>query len=558
MTLREVLTERSWRHLVEFVDFTLQPLLEGASSDAERDRATELHLITFREFESLLKLAVDRRDAETLAAIDDAWTDTPDDPWWLWEEQAAYEEDPAQTRIGRDRLVARMGVAMWTAHELAHEQDPVQRERLVSMLRNLGSHFGTLDHLFLALEWALEQEDGRQWDTWFLGQLSERRAHFIPTRQQLLGVTLLVALDRVTDGAAVKPRAWMRDSWNEIDATLKRIESEPELWRPVLGLEATVSGEAAPSETPRAPALEDRVRTLRETLEVGRDGAEEARRDEIRRAAPDPSKRSDLRGRILSGFAETRVVHYIVHWAGAATRLDAMPQDHERQVLRTWLSKELLVPEGRMVGIDFVARDLVRASARAEFNQLLMAMPDQAPEPVDGALGSYVRRRISDLREDRIEPSLIVMPISWDARRALDLQAVGDEWSRHLTAEAARALEGVVDGVPVLDSPLVEDRLWIIDVRQAVVWEEWPSDDDSGLAFDIRFFDEAAAGQLLAEHPEIREEGKTDAQVIQDLRTKALLTLAMCFRAGSGNPGAAVGVELPEELRRPRRPAAAE
>ncbi|HEX2126397.1 MAG TPA: hypothetical protein VHF45_07555 [Thermoleophilaceae bacterium] len=175
-----MLTERSWRHLVEFVDFTLQPMLRDATSERDRDRALELHLLAFSEFESLLKLTVDRRDRATLTSIDNVWSEVAEIPRWLWDEDAAHHQDQAQTRIARDRVVGRMGVALWAAHEAAREQDPAVRTRLLQMFRQVSAHLDTLDHLFLAEEWADEEEDARQWDRWFLEQLPERPTQRAP------------------------------------------------------------------------------------------------------------------------------------------------------------------------------------------------------------------------------------------------------------------------------------------------------------------------------------------------------------------------------------------
>jgi hypothetical protein len=548
MTLREVLTERSWRHLVEFVDFTLGPMLRDATDSTEQERVVELHLIAFREFESLLKLAVDGRDETTLSKVDEVWSEVVEDPWWLWDEQPAYEENPVQTPIARDRAVGRMGIAMWAAHEAARENDVSIHERLLRMLRQIGRHFDTLDHLLLGSDWAQEQEDRRQWDNWFLAQLPERQAHFIPTRQQLLFVTLLLALDRISHGAVVRPRPWMRERWQEIDESLRRIEAEPERWAAVLSPEATVAAEPAPSATPHRPSLQTRVDLLRGVLASGRDAAEEAERAQIREARPDPKKQTELREQILQGFAEQRLLHPMLERVAAITKLASVPEGYERQVLRTWLPKALFVPEGRMVGIEFVAGDLVRASVRAEIGQLLAALPDTS-EPVAGDLGSDVRDRLGALRDANREPSLVLMPISWRARGALRLEPIGQELAEQLGQTVANALEGTLDGVPVLDTPLLEDRLWAIDLRRAIRWEEWPSDEDSGIAFEVRFFDRAAAEQLLAQHPEVREEGRTDEDAVQDIRSKVLLQLALCFRAQPRATDAAFALLLPEELR---------
>jgi hypothetical protein len=219
-------------------------------------------------------------------------------------------------------------------------------------------------------------------------------------------------------------------------------------------------------------------------------------------------------------------------------------------VLRTWLPKELFVPEGRLVGIDFVADDLVRESISAEFRELLSALPETEGVAAAEDLGVAVRQALVEQRDAGREPSLVLTPISWRALEALQLEPIPATTVDDLGENLAKTIEGMVDAVPVLDTPLLDDRIWIVDLRAAVRWEEWPSDEDSGLTMEIRFFDRAAAEQLLVDHPEAREADRTEDQNIQDIGTKALLELGLCFRAVPSASDAAVAVLVPEPLRR--------
>ncbi|HEX4345277.1 MAG TPA: hypothetical protein VHZ31_06915 [Solirubrobacteraceae bacterium] len=94
-----------------------------------------------------------------------------------------------------------------------------------------------------------------------------------------------------------------------------------------------------------------------------------------------------------------------------------------------------------------------------------------------------------------------------------------------------------------------KDRFWVLDLAQAIRFEEWPSDEDSGLRFELRSFDdELSAAAFLVDHPEAAASDKTGEEALLVIRDRVLISLRLCWRILSGEPQAARSVAIPREL----------
>jgi hypothetical protein len=553
MSVGDIVAEQGWRWLFEFVNFKLEPQLRETVDADERRRLAELVVSTFRQIEATLKLSVDRRDYSTLAGIDTRWDDAIEDPWWLWEGSHAVE-DELTTNIARWRAVSRLGIAMWAAHEAARDNDQPSRETAILMLRHIGGHFAVLDRLFLTYQWAYEDEHSRQemhpWTDWYLSQLPEGRAYSIPTTEELMLAVLLLAAERIREGDVVRPRRWMEEQWDQIKTTLEQIESQEGRWAPLLSASVPVSAGLVPNEPSASQSLEDQVSLLRTVLAVGREKADEARQDEIRRAPPDPAKERELRERILKGFDQQRVLGYLAREARLTKQLGERPAGYERNVLRAWLPKQLLITGGRMVGIDMVAGDLVRASLRAEVQELLKALPSRSDVAVTNEPSVDVREAVRALGISTPTAAAILIPIPlvWETKRRLELDPIPEDVMDWLGEPRARRIEGTVGGIPVIDTPLLSDRVWIVDLARAVTWEEWPSDENSGLELSLQYFDRETAMQFLREHPETKDPEQSDEDWERIVRAQVLLQSFNCFRVVQADPEGATELVLAPEL----------
>jgi hypothetical protein len=156
------------------------------------------------------------------------------------------------------------------------------------------------------------------------------------------------------------------------------------------------------------------------------------------------------------------------------------------------------------------------------------------------------------MRERGLAPSLIVTPISWRLQHELGLEDFRRSPTQHALVPLAHANDfiGIIDDVPVLDlAPLAEDRLWVLDLPAFMRMVEWPSENDSGVSFELRIFDANQAVEFIAQHPEVRGTRSAEETAL-DLQEKVLISVHLCWLLQALEPDAAVAVEVPEEFRR--------
>ena len=198
----------------------------------------------------------------------------------------------------------------------------------------------------------------------------------------------------------------------------------------------------------------------------------------------------------------------------------------------SWMPKSFFTSDSRLVGLEMVSGDLSRVTGRAEVDELIAALSAGDPPAAEGALADTVSAVIAAMRLSGRSPSLIVIPLGWELRLTLGLVRQGSFEEAYPMVPLARRkdFEGVFDGVPVIDFPQVpEDRLWVIDLAAALRFREWPSDEESGIRFELESFDEQQATAMLAEHPEVRGEGRSDEEAIHEIQERVLLTLTICW-----------------------------
>jgi hypothetical protein len=567
----ELLLHRSWSYLLDVGD-DLEALVEEGD-EATIESAVELGFAQFAAINRLLKACLDVGDLETFARVEQRWREILEELWLPdeWPIGSTVESDdqanvPDLRELVRFRQILCFGLAMWAVHIVAADNDRTMVERAAAALRQLAGRFGDIEGLLDLFEAATDREehDSVPWSEWFLAELPERQAHFIPTRQELLTTALLLAVPLITPDEPPKllPREWFAWRKEEIDRTLDRLASEQDKWLPTVAPIMRPSTESvrrddldARESAPEPPAQQwqRRVRRLGTLLDRGREEQEERERAVLRTTELDPDRVAQFRDETLRATREARMLHATFRLHGSIRDHSERPAGARALVSRSWMPKSLFTRDSRVVGLDMAARQLSRVTRAAEGDQLREVLPSDHPRSTSGSISELVAVTIRDMRNENLHPSLLLLPIGFELHRALGLQAFGNRPTVHPLVPAAYGtrFDGVFDDVPAASLPQVpRELMWVIDLSAAATMHEWPSDENSGVRFELQEFSEAGAVALLAEHPEVADPEATREQAIADLQERVLLSLHLCWAIAPGRPGAAIPIEIPPELRR--------
>lgn len=395
-----------------------------------------------------------------------------------------------------------------------------------------------------------EDEDRQPWGDWFLNELPTGEAHWIPTQAELLFTTVLLSTLLIgTEPPALAPQPWIRWRGDEVDGALQRLEDGAAIWSVLVPVPALDTGLASP-DLDSLDWWHRRVDVVRTMFSRLKDETEADELDRIRKAPLDPDRVGTFRGNLLTATRQARLVHDLFQVQATVEQLDSPPERRVPMVSRSWMPKSYFTPDSDVIGLDWVAGDLARVTVNSEI-QALLATLEGTSRAREGPLLESVKAAIRELSEDGLRPSLIVVPIGWDLRRALELPPRHANISHELIPVARmRDFEGVIDDVPVIDFPHVPgDRLWVLDLAAAARMREWPSDEHSGITFELRDFNEQQAREMLNEHPDVRQEGQGDIDAIHSLQERLLLTLTICWDISKCQPDSAIQIAVPEDLR---------
>ncbi|MBE2319800.1 hypothetical protein DVA67_027800 [Solirubrobacter sp. CPCC 204708] len=561
----ELLLHQSVDHLFA-ARWAVESAFSGSSDALTEDEGRDLGFSFFNAVNGLLKSAIDLADEATFATVERKWEAMFDEVWLpafphadlahAFNERRGGEVQSELLALLRRREILRFGLAMWVVHLLERPQ-PVERSAF------LHTAFGVLASQFPNVEWVLdaydastaaEESDKPPWTMWFLAELPDEAAHFIPTSEKLLLTALLLCTRLVAPGepSELRPRDWFEWRHEEIQALLGRLVQERDRWQPVLGVADAfdTTSTATPPDPERGWSQRlDRLATL---LASGREAQQDVERERVRNASIDETRLDEVRQPALRSAAEYRVLRDTLALQGNVNELREPPPDNAGLVAYNWAPKSFFVSESGVLGLDMMGRDLARSARTAEAQQLFAALPDVASSLEQGDLRSALSKTIEGMRTDGFHPSLIVLPINWQVERELGLTAFGATPVQHQTVPPSHQRDfcGIFEDVAAIDfAGAPDDRVWVLDLREAIRFDEWPSDSDSGVRLEFRSFDEASAAGFLSEHPEIRK-GRTSEEAVRFLLERVLITMRLCWRITGGNPRAARALEIPEELRR--------
>jgi len=559
----DLLRDRSRSYLLDLGLDVEQDLTGGNATPPEREKALALGRALFTQVNALLKSTLDAQDLPTFTEAERDWARMFEDQYVPREEvepeglvgiEAGAPTNAVRTLV-RYRETLWLGLAMWAAHLYEKKASEQRNDMRIDALRILSQHFPDVEDLLATYERASEgeEEDRLPWSDWFLSELPTREAHWMPTQRELLFATvLLTTLLTPPDPPALKPKAWVIWRDQDITGALKRLDEQAAVWSILIPVPTLNTGLA--TEDPQSLQWwHDRVATVRDMFARLKADTEAEELAKLRDAPLDPDRVGAFRSHLLENTRQSRPIVEIFRVQSEVERLDEPPEAHTPMSSRSWMPKSFFTPDSRVIGLDMAAGDLARVTANAEITQLLAVLPSVDPRTSDEPVASTVAAAIDELRGAGRRPSLIVIPIGWDLRRALGIQGWRALPEAHplIPLTRRRDFEGVFNGVPVIDFPHVPtDRLWVLDLAGAARYREWPSDEDSGIHFELQPFDEPAAVAMLAEHPEVRADGHTDMQAIHSLQERLLLTMTMCWEIVAHEADAAIPIAIPSELQR--------
>lgn len=547
--------ERASRYLLEYDLYVEEPFRETGSSTEERVLAMGLGRSLYLQINAILKLALEDGDIETFRHLEAKWAD-------LFEDEAGYVYGPGResattpAALRSYRLVLVLGLAMWAARLYAKSDPPApaSEDSRVECLRILAGRFADPEALLDAHEDAVDREQaderGVPWTNWFLGEFGEG-VHGIPTEPELLFTALLILVGRSDFDLAdleLRPRTWQRHSAQETKAALKRLREEADRWSAVFEI-PTEAEAGAPESTDWA----SRVNRVEVLLEAAASAAEDERRAEIRAAPLDPARVEEFRNAVLEEVSESRVVRDLFAHQGALRGRNEQPEG-ERAIIPEFISKGVFTSPPRVLGLTSTARMFGRQARRSESEALARALEEIKAEPFEGDIASRLRRAIDEMGEGEHPASLLLIPRSWRLREALGLAPWGAPEaidSELVPLGHSRAFAGLFEGVPTLElSGVPDERLWLVNLPAVALFEEWPSERDSGFLLELRDFDPRSAAEMLAEHPEIQGANEGPEEALRTLQEKVFAKLVFCWRIEAGSATGGISLAVPKDLQR--------
>ena len=557
----QVLEERSYRHLLEFVRFYLQPRLDRGLIAARLEIADYIQ-IAFAQIQALLKLGVDAGRTDFVRALDGHWgtllqhwhgENLEPNPATIpyLEDAVAQGQTDAVARLARAqdnarlveavrrlqdyRTTARFGLALW-----AWRQQPTSwRESF----RYFSTHFPGITQITSATTYAIEESyrDQMPWSDWILNQLQEGEAHFIPTTEAIIDTFVAMAIRAIVPGEEVRPLP--ATDWFEqyLDYARNAIS------------EAITDGRNSD-----LPDVADRARILTDAVQQAAQAQANQERLRIIAAPLVQAKVDEFREQARAALLESRVVPDLLRLTGGVTQLEVRPEDPP--LIESYTTKRTLIEGGRMVGVDMIAKDIARQVAHLELRQLVEPMSDvprTAIVPADVAaqvqyeFAEQLRRLIMRAgTEPTGDGVMLFLPIEWRLFQALGLPFLGTgtsaptEWS--LSKATAHDFVGDFSGIPVFRFPEVPDGvLYLVDLRRYVRADAWPLTDAEQLA--IRTLSEDDARQR-AEGTPSREELGVEETALR-WREQVFFRVDPGFRLHDGRDISAVtAVEIPASL----------
>jgi hypothetical protein len=335
-SIRDWMTERSWRWPKEIADFYIARELDAASTSEELEQIRGFATYSLRVYQDLLKLMADKRDITAFATVAREFRKLYERFWGAEDQPRAavlrlqldHADDDAQRaslkmqlklQEKRDEIVRALNMAIdeiflaLAGRILAQYLEAPRDEQAGKLLDAIKAMLpNTLERLAATFSEASgsRTSDGWGWHEWDL--VADGKAHFVDTFTKLNQIFLVRALQIL---AGLSPEARERVQFptshtlaemaregnpQGLLATLNAIEANPERWQIVLTQDAR-----------------NCIGALRDRLAAARTAEQQLAAERTRNAPLDPEKISEFRAELVRSFADSGRLRAILHAKGA-------------------------------------------------------------------------------------------------------------------------------------------------------------------------------------------------------------------------------------------------
>jgi hypothetical protein len=520
----DLLRERSHSYLL---DARLGAELTFQAADAsieELERAVALTRSLFSRLNVILKLALDAGDLDRFAETEREWSGMFQDLWVYDDPRLQTPQQRALAPLLRQRDVYRLGLVMWCAHRLLVDERANPAETAWGNgLQVLLSRFESLSHVIDTYDAAVQHDrSGGSWTSWFLEGTASGTAHVIPTDSKLLfgALVLGTALSASNDQAPLEPRQWMARDREDYEKVLDELLDTSEKWAWL------VPGVIESSRD----AWTHGVGIVRRLLAEARAETIDRGKAELRQAIVDLDRVATFRELLRAAVESNRVVRDVFAQQGALEQVSSQPAGQEPSSSRYWLPKSAFLTSAPARGTEFLARDIAR-DVTVDGPALVEVIARSEPniEEIDeSSVLEVVRTAIVDLRTAAYRPSLLLLPLAWKLKERLGLPLARGQSPDHplIPSLHRRRFVGLIDDVPVIDLPRVpDDRFYLVDLRSAARFVEWPSAENLAFGLSVDSFDLDAAERLVRDEGSALPTGQTAEATVDVIQERVRITV---------------------------------
>ncbi len=560
------LLEWSWLRMSEYAIRPEMLITENDATAESQESGRDLLLQVWDGYATLCKDILDARprDTELLAQINEVW-DQPLRHWnpehadpqeWhlqhviqrgegadvverLREELAANRRQIAlKQEIVDWRAVQRFGLLFWILRNVRERGDA---DRWTPAWQAFAGYFGDVPRLAEILDKGIEAdwEDRGRWSNWVLDTLPKREVHGLAVDLEFIQTFVVLALSLISPGAPapqIEPLKFSRGRLEDPRATVQGITE-------IENLKALLP----------ADRLQERAELLITALERMQ-ATQKANEEQAVIDAPlDADLVQTFIEKLRAAWRSSRTLRAAFAAAGAIEPVaDELGESSGSQVKR-WLLKSLFVRESRVYGLDHIAEDYGRGLAQWEWNGLIReagVAPATAVSPAEST-AERLRAAVAELRDGGYEPSLVVAPMDWRTFQALELTPApargGDAaipaW---LEDEDGRAsFIGAVEGVPVLEQYVSDDRLYVFDLGRFARFRERDVEDPPGpVNVEITYHREEEIREMVREDRVNFDEDLDEEAKVRMLQQQVGLNAVYPFEIEVLDAGAGRTVEL--------------
>ena len=249
---RRLVADLSYRYLREFADYLLPNLVASHEETLREQFAKDL----LRAFGELMKVALDRNDLSTFAAIGNDMNSL-----FQHLDIAGLSKDAASSLRSfaeHERLVVWFGLGAWLLRGVvmrnAKPEPGAPDLRLIDASRIpvfsdvVSRNFSSINQLAGVFENALSRDRGSSnWEWWMLQTLPERKAHWGGFDQWLIYFYVIAGMRMSQNGNPAtsdipSPSRDLDARLNEIRKIVEEVRKDPKTWEPIIpwatGLEA--------------------------------------------------------------------------------------------------------------------------------------------------------------------------------------------------------------------------------------------------------------------------------------------------------------------------------